>query len=837
MSKSVFLLVLQLVFASVLGGADVDYLYGDNHYPVKEYTGGNSIFETSDSPRVVEFYSPHCPACIAFRPEYLKLARDTRFKYKEAAFFAVSCDHHEDVCSKMGIDDYPTLFVYPAGEEGKRVPHGSYTPEVLAKKLKLTAAARTTATKLRRRMEENAGGGDDDAPNKDDDAAGTNSNGDDDAVNNGGAGDDDDAASNSGNGDDDAANNSGAGDDDTANNSGAGDDDATQNSGNGDDDTANNSGNGDDDATQNSGGNGDDDATQNSGGNGDDDATTNNGGNGDDDTAQNSGGSGDDDAVQNSGGSGDDDTVQNSAGSGDDDATNGNGDDDKTGGEASSRYTPSLPMAPQVEPVADRRPGAGAIRASKSFNDMDRFQDEIKKHKKEYDKKRKGVGKLLRRDGRKDKKGKPVERTNPEAKTKAMMVHTPGTAEYNERKEKVMKRIKKVKKEVPAVLTKETLPFKKDVRKETFVRRQAERLPIVKRFVKMTPEEQLILDVSVSLVAALETGSFVGVEDKELSREKKNALKDFLDLLSVSLPPEWGIHKLIDDLRRRIAYVAQNSKNLRFVIGQHPLPRRGWSDSCTKRARSSGYSCGLWKLFHVATVGVAEHRGGLNLVKSGMVSDTAKTFSPIEAAEAIKGFIEHFFSCKSCREHFVERYEDCDNNRRCDRLSEELEEAGTADWKELPLWMWEVHNEVSIHVLRQRIERDSKVALMGNAKAGRRATPQEEVSVIWPNVETCVMCFEDDGTWDEAEVFKFLERNYWPDSELDPKTDKLMQFDGESGFFSALMMWAMVFMIVYAIYNVVKKNSAAISQSVVMARHVVKTTGVKVAPRRKERTN
>jgi hypothetical protein len=60
MSKAVILLMLQLVFAMVRGGSDVDYLYGDNHYPVKEYTGGKSIFKTSEEPRVIEFYSPHC---------------------------------------------------------------------------------------------------------------------------------------------------------------------------------------------------------------------------------------------------------------------------------------------------------------------------------------------------------------------------------------------------------------------------------------------------------------------------------------------------------------------------------------------------------------------------------------------------------------------------------------------------------------------------------------------------------------------------------------------------------------------------------------------------------
>ena len=74
-----------------------------------------------------------------------------------------------------------------------------------------------------------------------------------------------------------------------------------------------------------------------------------------------------------------------------------------------------------------------------------------------------------------------------------------------------------------------------------------------------------------------------------------------------------------------------------------------------------------------------------------------------------------------------------------------------------------MHNEVSIHVVRQHVERANKMLLggTGNVKATRRATVQEEVSTVWPNVESCILCFEDDGTWDEPEVFNLLERTYW----------------------------------------------------------------------------
>ena len=732
-----------------------------------------------------------------------------KFGTNDVTFVAVSCDHHNDICNQYEVEGFPTLIAFAAGttsiEEGTRLEQNSLTPIGLAQALALeegrgtTVSASVETNRLRRRMDDNF---DDDAnAGGDDDEVGGG--GDDDEVNNAGGDDDqqaggtDDDVNNAS--DDDQAGGSktdddvNAGDDDQAGGGGGTDDevnaggDDDQAGGVGNDDEVN--GGGDDDqagATEN-----DDEVNGSSGGGLDDDQL---GRAGDDDTAQNAGG---DDKFQNNNG---DDNVENgdddanlpgepeqeyseenedddqqqrySEENEDDDAAQEDDDDPVREEEDMYRAANNLNPVPKTvnfngnyNGIGGRRPEAGAIKARTGYKDMDRFQSELRAKTAEYDKKRKGVGKLLRKDARKDRRGQPIIRQNQDAMTKTMRLNAPGTEEYNKRMEQITKRIQKVQKQkAPVQLTKEALPYKKDVRKETLVKKTAERLPLVKRLVKLTPEEELILDVSVSLVAVLETGTFLGVREGGLPVEKKHVLQDFLDLLNVSFPPEWGIHKLIDDLRRRIAYVATGDKALRNVINEHPLPRKGWSNSCTHGLRrSSGFSCGLWKLFHVVSVGVAEQRGGLNLRESGMVGSSTRLFSPIEAADTISSFIENFFSCKSCAKHFVEHYENCDNNRRCDRLTEDIEDASTADWKELPLWLWEVHNEVSIHVVHQQVERNNKmlIAGAGNVKATRRATMTEQVQAIWPNVETCILCFKDDGTWDEPEVFRLLEKSYW----------------------------------------------------------------------------
>ena len=58
------ILLFSLAFATVMKvhGQDVEYLYGYNHYPVKEYTGEDKAILKlpSPKPKVIEFYSPHC---------------------------------------------------------------------------------------------------------------------------------------------------------------------------------------------------------------------------------------------------------------------------------------------------------------------------------------------------------------------------------------------------------------------------------------------------------------------------------------------------------------------------------------------------------------------------------------------------------------------------------------------------------------------------------------------------------------------------------------------------------------------------------------------------------
>ena len=394
--------------------------------------------------------------------------------------------------------------------------------------------------------------------------------------------------------------------------------------------------------------------------------------------------------------------------------------------------------------------------------------------------------------------------------TKGMKQNTPGTKEFLDRKQAFQTRFKMIRRKhklkgTTQDLKRENLPYTKDMTKPKWL-----------EIKKMNEEEELILDTTLSLTVGLEMGLSMGITDTT----SKTAMKNWLNLLSVTLPPEWKIHKLISHLRNDFEYATKSEENFKEILKLYPLARKGWSTSCrNKRLKLGGFSCGFWKLLHVITLGAAEQRGGQNLIDSGMMVPRTVVFSPALAADTIRNYIDKFFTCRPCREHFLETYDDCNNNRRCERLTGDKTTEKSSDWKELSLWLWEVHNDVSIRLVQERISYTYTKGVQNVA------TLRDEVSVLLPDINSCILCFEDNGMWNKAEVFRFLERTYWPDSDKDPLTDKLLTFDTSEGRSGVRMLLLAMFLVVWLVYKLTGRQSYSIQQSLIAAQIIVSQGG------------
>eukprot|EP00980_Cylindrotheca_fusiformis_P015208 scaffold4222_cov115-Cylindrotheca_fusiformis.AAC.4 len=667
--------VLWITAALGLAAAERGYLYWNakDDHSVQEYTGEEGRFMDSTNPRVVEFYSPSCSACIEFMPEYILLADTTTLRFEEIEFFAVSCDDHLDVCRDFGIDIFPALKVFPANGDGEGIDitdyEMGYTVELIASKLGLLSV--TEDKKLQERPEftesptymeaESTGAEGSDKDYSVDD-------------------DQDSKYADISNRDEDSDEGSAAREDQNGHK------------------FSGEMGNSKDEMDQGGG-----------------------------DTYKTSAeASADADGTANS---------RQSKGIFDMAGIGANSDFSESRGDSDG--------SPKIS-------AGNATFARREKRDLDRFREHMKKK----NARRKGLRVLLKDMWK--RRGVGREAADPEEMTKGMKMNTPGTEEFISRRKSLMERLDRAKRSgmrlmkpfrstgYNSVSELESLPYHKDIRRRS-------RFGLLNAFSRMSEEERLILDVTNAFHFGLKTGLFR--KNDQLSQPQLVAFRKYLELLSVSLPPEWRLHRLISDLRKNVEQVARGRENLHHVLEKYPI-QNGWSKDC----HSGGFACGLWRLLHTVTVGVAEHRGGLNLIESELIIPSSKTFSPMEAAETIRDYLDHFFTCGPCRDEFIENYDNCKNNRRCARLTNDVKSSSIADWKELATWLWEVHNEVSVRIVHTRAKR----MYAGLPSSKEVVVPiADEIKALWPQYNDCVRCLNEDGRWDEAEIFNYLEKKYW----------------------------------------------------------------------------
>jgi thiol oxidase len=260
-------------------------------------------------------------------------------------------------------------------------------------------------------------------------------------------------------------------------------------------------------------------------------------------------------------------------------------------------------------------------------------------------------------------------------------------------------------------------------------------------------KENVYEDARHSLLFALKTGVFADAQ-QPLTNETRTALFEFLELVHYSVPPTWRpVQNLVTAILEDFVNATSSEEAFLAVVNLHD-PRNEadepWSPSCTKGNPHMGYTCGLWELFHMVTVGAVEW----NLMLQ--TDDGDRAIATDDAAKAIRDFVEHFFGCEVCRTNFVSAYDSCFLDR-CHRLTDEMT---LEKWLQLPVWLWEMHNAVNVRLLKEKFERD---------KVGRVPSVEEEHSVMWPSRTDCPACWHADGGWDDMLIYKFLRLEYWYD--------------------------------------------------------------------------
>ena len=251
-------------------------------------------------------------------------------------------------------------------------------------------------------------------------------------------------------------------------------------------------------------------------------------------------------------------------------------------------------------------------------------------------------------------------------------------------------------------------------------------------------------DAALSFTHALKTEIFSKDENGEavyaLDSGQREVFSDWIDLLYWALPPTWILHTLINDIRNNIDSVLVSEENLVFMVEKHQDVVNGgntkWSHQCSKSDERGGYSCGLWSLFHIISIGVIERHkavlGGRDQVSTKFV------------AETMRNYIDLFFHCEQCKEYFLKMYDSC-GFKHCKRFKQNKKLPSPESWNEFALWLWEVHNDVNKRI----------------AEADGSASQHRLDLAAWPPAQECPVCKSESGKWDKDAVLGHLKHEYW----------------------------------------------------------------------------
>jgi hypothetical protein len=271
--------------------------------------------------------------------------------------------------------------------------------------------------------------------------------------------------------------------------------------------------------------------------------------------------------------------------------------------------------------------------------------------------------------------------------------------------------------------------------------------------ISMVVDDQSIIynDAATSFRFALRYSLLsISISNQHMIRQRGFVLRSWLELLSKTLPKNEAMastlsltHILLDQFEKVVAGDSDFISNFFVNMGE----TFHWSPSCTHDSSlaGAGYTCGLWQLFHIMTIGLVERN------KSVSIGDRIST---IDAAITLRNYIEHFFACEECRRNYLEMYDSCGFDH-CHLLTGSITVSN--DWEQLSLWLHEVHNDVRVRTLTESLSRQ-----------GLSPPSLDEIqSVQWPPRNKCPKCWRDNESVslsrvsNKLETFMFLRKTLW----------------------------------------------------------------------------
>eukprot|EP00531_Pseudo-nitzschia_arenysensis_P001641 CAMPEP_0116137530 /NCGR_PEP_ID=MMETSP0329-20121206/12294_1 /TAXON_ID=697910 /ORGANISM="Pseudo-nitzschia arenysensis, Strain B593" /LENGTH=526 /DNA_ID=CAMNT_0003632445 /DNA_START=44 /DNA_END=1624 /DNA_ORIENTATION=- len=266
-------------------------------------------------------------------------------------------------------------------------------------------------------------------------------------------------------------------------------------------------------------------------------------------------------------------------------------------------------------------------------------------------------------------------------------------------------------------------------------------------------------DAHLSFDFAMKTAIFT--QNGPLPEKPKEALREFLFAMDKTLPSNSSMQTVVRNLLENFETIATSPVALEAIIAKYPPPEptNKWSEASMQHG--TGYTAGLWALFHIMSVGLVQW--------NHLAIDDEEKLTPAAMADILRNYIENFFQCEECRLNFLADFDACMYDR-CNRLVTTTIGGTVEQYIQYPLWLFETHNAVNVRLRRERIDQ--------NIEKEDFTKPAE---VVWPSYSSCPFCWlsGDKDRWDEIEVYKFLQHTYW-EEDFDSEVLRILT-SGNSG--------------------------------------------------------
>ncbi|XP_053326292.1 sulfhydryl oxidase 1-like [Spea bombifrons] len=213
-----------------------------------------------------------------------------------------------------------------------------------------------------------------------------------------------------------------------------------------------------------------------------------------------------------------------------------------------------------------------------------------------------------------------------------------------------------------------------------------------------------------------------------LDGERLKALSNFINVLRKYFPARPYLRTLLNSanswLRAR-AKTKVSYKDFEDVLNNKNQAQKAVLSSDVRyvgcqgsKPQFRGFPCSLWTLFHVLTVQASE------VATLGRIRP-----DPSEVLLAMRGYVQHFFGCRECAQHFERMAQESMRNVRS------LDEA--------IVWLWERHNRVNKRL------------------AGAQSEDPAFPKVQWPTAALCPLCqSKADMSWNLPSVLDFLKAHF-----------------------------------------------------------------------------